>query len=92
VDNSGVFRWGFLEGGLFWGWPSSHVMVAVAGSVALFVLHPHSRTVRVVALVYAAYMTLCVAITFHWLSDAVAGAIIGTVIGSVVGRNERTAA
>jgi membrane-associated phospholipid phosphatase len=91
-DTSHVFRFGFLEGGLFWGWPSSHVMVAVAGAVAMAVLHRGNRVVRWIALAYAAYMTVCVGITFHWCSDAVAGAIIGTVIGVVVGTSGTAAA
>lgn len=84
VDTSEVFRFGFLRGGVFWGWPSSHVMVAFAGAVALMLLHRENRWANRLALAYAAYMFASVSITFHWFSDAVAGAIIGTVIGVAV--------
>lgn len=86
-DISHVFRLGFLRGGVFWGWPSSHVMVAVAASVALMLLCRESRIVKWLALAYAVYIAVSVSITFHWFSDVVAGAIIGSVIGGVVGRS-----
>jgi membrane-associated phospholipid phosphatase len=84
-DASRVFRFGFLRGGLFWGWPSSHVMVAVAGAVALSLLYAERRSVKWTALAYAAAMAVCVSVSFHWFSDVVAAVIVGTVIGRVVG-------
>jgi membrane-associated phospholipid phosphatase len=85
IDTSHVFRFGFLRGGVFWGWPSSHVMVAFAGAVVLMLLYHETRFVKWLAPAYAAYMAVSVAITFHWFSDVVAGAIIGALIGVVVG-------
>ena len=85
VDASRVFRFGFLRGGVFWGWPSSHVTVAVAGAVALSLLCARNRWVKPLALAYAASMAVCVAASFHWFSDVVAGTILGVVIGRVVG-------
>lgn len=84
-DVSRVFRFGFLRGGVFWGWPSSHVMTAFAGAVALALLYRGNRSVAWVTAAYAAFMAAGVSITFHWFSDVVAGAIIGSVIGVVVG-------
>ena len=88
---SRIFRFGFLRGGVFWGWPSSHVMTAFAGAVALALLYRGNRGVAWVSAVYAGFMAAGVSITFHWFSDVVAGAIIGSVIGAVVAAGaERT--
>ena len=81
---SRVFRFGFMRGGVFWGWPSSHVMTAFAGAVALALLYRGNRGLVWSTATYAACMAAGVSISFHWFSDVVAGAIIGTVIGVVV--------
>ena len=88
-DLSHVFRFGFLRGGMFWGWPSSHTTVAFAMAAALFTLLPRQRWLGLAAFAYALYVGVGVSMTIHWLSDFVAGAIIGTVIGVVVGRRFR---
>jgi uncharacterized protein (TIGR03382 family) len=82
---SRVFRFGFLRGGVFRGWLSSHVMTAVAGAVALALLYRGNRGVTRITAAYATFMAAGVSITFHWFSDVVAGAIIGSVVGVVVG-------
>jgi len=81
---SRVFRFGFMRGGVFWGWPSSHVMTAFAGAVALALLYRENRGLVWPTAAYAAFMAAGVSISFHWFSDVMAGAIIGTVIGVVV--------
>jgi len=86
-DVSHVFRFGFLRGGMFWGWPSSHTTVAFAMAVALFTLLPRQRWLGVAAIVYALYIGLGVSMTIHWFSDFMAGAIIGAVIGVVAGKS-----
>lgn len=83
------FKFGFLRGGIFWGWPSSHTTVAFAMGVALSVLYREKPVVRALALLYAAYVGLAVSASIHWLSDALAGAVIGTVIGLAVGGSFR---
>lgn len=85
-DYSHGFQFGFLRGGVFWGWPSSHTTVAFAMSVALIMLFPKNALVRWLALLYAFYIGLGVSFTIHWFSEFVAGAIIGAVIGYVVGK------
>jgi len=67
-------------------------MVAVAGSAVIRALVPESRLVRSLALLYAAWMAASVSISFHWLSDGIAGVIVGTVIGDVVARSARPSA
>jgi uncharacterized protein (TIGR03382 family) len=81
---SRVFRFGFMRGGVFWGWPSSHVMTAFAGAVALALLYRGNHRLVWLTAAYAAFMAAGVSLSFHWFSDVVAGAIIGTVIGIVV--------
>lgn len=81
LQNSADFHFGFLRGGIFWGWPSSHTTVAFAMSVALVYLYPNKPVLKYLALAYATYIGLGVSTNVHWLSDVVAGALIGTIIG-----------
>lgn len=85
TDTSHGFQLGFLKGGIFWGWPSSHTTIAFAMSVCLITLFPKQKLILVLALIYAFYVGLAVSVSIHWLSEFVAGAIIGSVIGRVVG-------
>lgn len=87
TDTSHGFQFGFLKGGIFWGWPSSHTTTAFAMSVCLITLFPKSKPVMILALVYAFYVGLSVSVSIHWLSEFVAGAIIGSLVGRVVGRS-----
>ena len=88
-DISHVFHFGFLRGGVFWGWPSSHTTIAFAMAVTIFMLYPRQRWLGCLAIAYAAYVGIGVSMTIHWFSDFVAGAIIGSVIGTVVGKRFR---
>jgi len=89
VDISHGFRFGFLRGGVFEGWPSSHSAVAFAMAFVLWKLYPRNRFVRYGALTYAFYVGIGVSIKIpiHWFSDFVAGAIFGSLIGVVVGNS-----
>jgi membrane-associated phospholipid phosphatase len=86
-DLSHVFKFGFLRGGVFWGWPSSHTTVAFAMAAAVFTLFPKQRWLGIAAMAYALYVGIGVSMTIHWFSDFVAGAIVGTVIGVTVGKS-----
>jgi membrane-associated phospholipid phosphatase len=90
IDSSHGFQFGFLRGGVFWGWPSSHTTIAFAMMLCLIALYPKNRPLMIVALLYALYVGLAVSMTIHWLSEFVAGAIIGSVIGTVVGKSFRS--
>jgi membrane-associated phospholipid phosphatase len=85
IDTSREFHFGFLKGGVFFGWPSSHTTVAFAMSAAIWTLYPRSKVVRCVALIYALYIGVGVSMTIHWFSDCVAGTILGAAIGITVG-------
>ncbi len=62
ADISHVFRFGFLRGGVFWGWPSSHTTIAFAMAVTVFTLYPKQKWLGYVAIGYAA---LCWHRRFH---------------------------
>jgi membrane-associated phospholipid phosphatase len=87
ADTSHGFQFGFLKGGVFWGWPSSHTTVAFAMAVCLIQLHPNNKKLVFCAWLYAFYVGLGVSVSIHWFSEFAAGAIFGTVIGTVVGRS-----
>jgi membrane-associated phospholipid phosphatase len=87
ADLSHNFQFGFMRGGVFWGWPSSHTTIAFAMAVTVFTLFPKRRWLGGLALAYAFYIGLGVSMTIHWFSDFAAGAILGTVIGVVVGKS-----
>ncbi|MEJ2170074.1 MAG: phosphatase PAP2 family protein [Desulfobacterales bacterium] len=87
VDTSHGFRFGFLRGGMFWGWPSSHTTVAFAMTIALWKLYPENKLLRYAAMFYAFYVGIGVSVSIHWFSEFIAGAIIGSVIGAVVGKS-----
>jgi len=89
TDISHVFHFGFLRGGVFWGWPSSHTTIAFAVAGTLYKLFPEHRWLGIVCFTYALYVGTGVSVTIHWFSDFAAGAIIGTVIGMVVGTSYR---
>ncbi len=78
---SHAFNFGFLEHGIFWGWPSSHTTVAFAMAFSLIYLFSKNKIVRIFSILYAFYIGIGVSLSIHWFSDFVAGAIIGTIIG-----------
>lgn len=87
ADLTGIFRFGILRGGVFWGWPSSHTTIAFAMATTVFILFPKRRWLGYLALTYAFYIGIGVSMTIHWFSDFAAGAILGTLIGMVVGKS-----
>jgi membrane-associated phospholipid phosphatase len=90
TDSSHGFQFGFLRGGIFWGWPSGHTTVAFSMAICLTTLYPKNKLVVFCALLYAFYIGLSVSVTIHWFSEFAAGAIIGSVIGKTVGRRFRS--
>ena len=86
IDISNQFNFGFLEHGIFWGWPSSHTAVAFAIALTLATMFPGNKKLIVGALIAALYVGLGVSFNIHWFSEFIAGAIIGSIVGIVVGR------
>lgn len=87
TDISQIFHFGFLRGGVFFGWPSSHTTIAFAMAVTLFILYRRNKFVRYASIIYALYIGIGVSVTIHWFSDFAAGIIFGSVIGAVVGKS-----
>lgn len=87
TDISHQFQFGFMRGGVFWGWPSSHTTIAFAMMTALIMLYPKKRNLHLTAFFYAFYVGLGVTVGIHWFSEFIAGALIGTAIGTTVGRS-----
>jgi membrane-associated phospholipid phosphatase len=86
-DNSQVFHFGFMRGGVFWGWPSSHTTIAFAMAFVIVTLFPKPRWLGCVVVVYALYVGLGVSMTIHWFSDFAAGAILGGRLELSLGGN-----
>ncbi len=92
-DNSTEFRWGFMRGGVHYGWPSGHMCTTTSMFVSLAYTYSDSWLIKTGGIVYSTYMLIGVVAheggTMHWLSDAVAGTLFGLAIGTSVGRNFR---
>ncbi len=84
-DISRAFQFGFFNHGVFWGWPSSHATVVVAGAITLVHLF-RSPTVSVIAVLYAISVAVGAGVGFHWFSDVLAGVIFGSLVGYVVSK------
>ncbi len=84
-DYSGNFRFGFLKGGAYEGWPSTHTTIAFAMATTLIELYPENNAIKIGSLTYASLIGLGVSTNIHWFSDAVGGAFIGYAIGKTVG-------
>lgn len=83
------FRFGFLRGGLFNGWPSGHAMSNAALTAGIASYHRESPWVVPAALAYSAYIGGCVTFgaqgDIHWVSESLAGVLMGWGIGWTVG-------
>jgi membrane-associated phospholipid phosphatase len=88
-DYSDEFRFGFLRGGIFQGWPSSHTAAAFAMATTLIGLYPDNTAIKIGGLAYATFIGIGVSTNIHWLSDVVAGGLIGYAIGTIVGNDYR---
>lgn len=85
ADMSRQFRFGFMNGGIFHGWPSGHTTTAFAMALVLIKLYPRDPRMRYLPLAYALYIGFGVSTNIHWFSDFVAGIFIGTAVGLAVG-------
>ena len=86
-DISHNFNFGFLRHGIFWGWPSSHTMIAFSMAFTLIYLFPKNKIIRITSFIYALYIGIGVSFFIHWFSECLAGAIMGIVVGSVVAKS-----
>ena len=84
-----TFRFGFLRGGIFWGWPSGHMLNTTAVLSTLPALYPDNSWVKWgcwtgIAATFASVMVVNKS-SMHFLSDATSGTLMGLSIGSSVG-------
>ncbi len=87
---SKTFRFGFLRGGIFWGWPSGHTAATMAVVSALTNYYPDKTWLKIAGYGLVAYTILGVSSVnrggMHWFSDAVAAALMSYAVGSTVGK------
>ncbi|MBN2542562.1 phosphatase PAP2 family protein [bacterium] len=88
-DYSDDFKFGFLNRGVFDGWPSGHTTTAFAMAVTLAELYPDNNAVKISAYLYAFFVGLGISTNIHWFSDFTTGALIGYSIGKIVGEGFR---
>ncbi len=92
-QQSRTFRFGFMRGGIFWGWPSGHTAATMATASCLAHYYPEKRWITITGYLWTAYTMVGVAAVggghMHWLSDGVAAALMNYAIGSTVGRSFR---
>ncbi len=90
---SKTFRFGFMRGGIFWGWPSGHTSSAMAVVSALTSFYSEKTWLKVAGYSVVAYMMYGVSSLhrggMHWFSDAVAAAFMSYAIGSTIGKYYR---
>ena len=86
---SRTFRFGFLRGGLFWGWPSGHTASTMALVSTLTAYYPENTWLKIGGAALMAYTMVGVSAVggghMHWFSDAVAAAFMTYAIGNTVG-------
>ena len=91
---SKTFRFGFMRGGVFWGWPSGHTSSTMAVVSALTNFYPDKTWLKIAGYSYVAYMIFAVSSLnrggMHWFSDAIAAAFMSYAIGSTVGKYYRS--
>lgn len=86
---SRTFRFGFMRGGIFWGWPSGHTAATTATLSCLSAYYPDKTWLAVGGAVWTAYTVAGVAAVgrghMHWLSDGISAVLMNYAIGNTVG-------
>lgn len=92
-EASQTFRFGFLRGGVFHGWPSGHMLANTAAVTSLLAFYNHSTWLKVAGGTYLGFLWLSVishhGSAMHWFSDTLAGTVMGYAIGTTVGADFR---
>lgn len=88
-DEVEQFRFGFMEGGIHYGWPSGHMITTTSILVSLQTIYPENKTLLWSGYAYIGYVFGSVLMHekahMHFLSEAVAGTLMGYAIGRGVG-------
>jgi hypothetical protein len=92
-DASKKFQFGFMRGGIHYGWPSGHLCTNTAIVSSLISFYQENTTIKIAGCLYIGYLFYGVTAhennTMHWFSDVIAGFLMGYAIGSTVGKNFR---
>jgi len=85
------FQFGFMRGGIHYGWPSGHLMVNTAMAATLASFYKDKDWVKYSCLGYILLLSSSIVLhgEAHWFSEVVAGTLFGYAIGSVIGKNYR---
>jgi membrane-associated phospholipid phosphatase len=90
---SKTFQFGFLRGGIFWGWPSGHTASTMAVVSALTNYYADKTWLKIAGYSLVGYTIFGVSSVnrggMHWFSDAVAAALMSYAVGSTVGKYYR---
>lgn len=85
------FRFGFMRGGVDWGWPSGHTIVSMTTVMTLATYYPDNIWIKAFGFPFVGYMMVSMVGShkgeIHWFSDTIAGALMGIAIGYTVGNS-----
>jgi membrane-associated phospholipid phosphatase len=87
TDYSDDFAFGFLRRGFVDGWPSGHMMNAVAAAVVVSEIYDDDLWIKMASYAYAAAIGIGMTFSDHWTSDVFAGALMGYAIGKTIGKS-----
>jgi membrane-associated phospholipid phosphatase len=87
------FNFGFLNRGIYDGWPSGHMATITSIASSMIHYYPEQEWIKYLGYSSMGYTLLAVSAEhrgqFHWFSDGVAGGLMGWAIGKTVGNNMR---
>lgn len=87
------FNFGFLNRGIYDGWPSGHMATITSLASAMIHYYPEKTWLHYLGYGSMAYTMALISAEhhaqFHWFSDGVAGGLMGWAIGKTVGQNMR---
>lgn len=87
------FNFGFLNRGIYDGWPSGHMATISSLASTMIYYYPAADWMKVLGYGAMAYTLIGVSTheqgQFHWFSEGIAGGLMGYAIGKTVGTNMR---
>lgn len=92
-EQSKEFNFGFLNRGIYDGWPSGHMATITSIASSMIHYYPEQTWIKWLGYSSMAYTLTLISVEhhaqFHWFSDGVAGGLMGWAIGKTVGSNMR---
>jgi len=88
------FNFGFLENGIFYGWPSGHTSATMVTLTTLMYYYPDNIWLKIGSILFMGYTIVGVSAAIngqmHWFSDTIAATFMAYSIGSTVGSSFRS--